>query len=91
MSTPAAGAQRALFATAASATEPTGAEAMPAGQEVPAFEVLDATHKKVLDGALKEMVEKHGVQILRTPPEILMAFIKKWDAARSEKIPEEYQ
>ena len=29
--------------------------------------------------ALKEMVEKHGVQILRTPPEILIAFIKKWD------------
>ena len=26
-------------------------EAMPAGQVVPAFEVLDATHKKVLDGA----------------------------------------
>src|SRR5918996_6442428 len=25
--------------------------AMPAGQVVPAFEVLDATHKKVLDGA----------------------------------------
>src|SRR3954470_14306632 len=26
-------------------------DAMPAGQVVPAFEVLDATHKKVLDGA----------------------------------------
>src|ERR671939_2038591 len=26
-------------------------DAMPAGQIVPAFEVLDATHKKVLDGA----------------------------------------
>ena len=26
-------------------------EAMPAGQVVPAFEVLDATHKKVIDGA----------------------------------------
>ena len=26
-------------------------EPMPAGQVVPAFEVLDATHKKVLDGA----------------------------------------
>jgi hypothetical protein len=83
MSTPAAGAQRALFATAASATEPTAAEAMPAGQVLPAFEVLD--------GALTEMVEKHGVQILRTPPEILITFTKKWDAARSEKIPEEYQ
>ena len=29
--------------------------------------------------ALKEMQEKHGVQILRTPPEILIAFLKKWD------------
>jgi TRAP-type mannitol/chloroaromatic compound transport system substrate-binding protein len=40
--------------------------------------------------ALKEMQEKHGVQILRTPPEILMAFIKKWDeiaAAESAKSP----
>src|SRR5690349_24478600 len=26
-------------------------DAMPAGQVVPAFEVLDATHKKVIDGA----------------------------------------
>src|SRR6185503_12863604 len=26
-------------------------EAMPAGQVVPAFEVLDASHKKVIDGA----------------------------------------
>jgi TRAP-type mannitol/chloroaromatic compound transport system substrate-binding protein len=26
-------------------------EALAAGQVVPAFEVLDATHKKVLDGA----------------------------------------
>jgi TRAP-type mannitol/chloroaromatic compound transport system substrate-binding protein len=40
--------------------------------------------------ALKEMQEKHGVQILRTPPEILIAFIKKWDeiaAAEGEKNP----
>jgi TRAP-type mannitol/chloroaromatic compound transport system substrate-binding protein len=40
--------------------------------------------------ALKEMQEKHGVQILRTPPEILLAFIKKWDelaAAEAEKNP----
>ncbi len=29
--------------------------------------------------ALKEMQEKHGVQILRTPPDILRAFLKKWD------------
>jgi TRAP-type mannitol/chloroaromatic compound transport system substrate-binding protein len=40
--------------------------------------------------ALKEMQEKHGVQILRTPPEILLAFIQKWDeiaAAEAEKSP----
>jgi TRAP-type mannitol/chloroaromatic compound transport system substrate-binding protein len=40
--------------------------------------------------ALKEMQEKHGVQILRTPPEILLAFIKKWDelaAAEEAKNP----
>jgi TRAP-type mannitol/chloroaromatic compound transport system substrate-binding protein len=29
--------------------------------------------------ALKELQEKHGVQILRTPPDILLAFLKTWD------------
>jgi TRAP-type mannitol/chloroaromatic compound transport system permease small subunit len=29
--------------------------------------------------ALIEMQQKHGVQILRTPTEILLTFIKKWD------------
>ena len=40
--------------------------------------------------ALIEMQEKHGVQILRTPPEILSVFIKKWDeiaAAEGAKNP----
>jgi TRAP-type mannitol/chloroaromatic compound transport system substrate-binding protein len=40
--------------------------------------------------ALKEMQDKHGVQILRTPTEILLAFIKKWDeiaAAEGAKNP----
>jgi TRAP-type mannitol/chloroaromatic compound transport system substrate-binding protein len=40
--------------------------------------------------ALVEMQEKHGVQILRTPPEILTVFIKKWDeiaAAEGAKNP----
>ncbi len=40
--------------------------------------------------ALVEMQEKHGVQILRTPPEILSVFIKKWDeiaAAEGAKNP----
>ncbi len=40
--------------------------------------------------ALKEMQEKYGVHVLRTPPEILLTFIKKWDeiaATESGKNP----
>jgi TRAP-type mannitol/chloroaromatic compound transport system substrate-binding protein len=29
--------------------------------------------------AMKELQEKHGVRILRTPPDILTAFLKAWD------------
>jgi TRAP-type mannitol/chloroaromatic compound transport system substrate-binding protein len=29
--------------------------------------------------AIEEMITKHGVQILRTPPEILVASLKAWD------------
>jgi TRAP-type mannitol/chloroaromatic compound transport system substrate-binding protein len=29
--------------------------------------------------AMKELQEKHGVRILRTPPDILIAFLKAWD------------
>jgi len=35
--------------------------------------------------ALVEMQTKHGVQVLRTPPEILTAFIKKWDELAAEE------
>jgi TRAP-type mannitol/chloroaromatic compound transport system substrate-binding protein len=35
--------------------------------------------------ALIEMQEKHGVQILRTPTEILLAFIKKWDEIAADE------
>ncbi|KAB2851629.1 MAG: TRAP transporter substrate-binding protein [Hyphomicrobiaceae bacterium] len=35
--------------------------------------------------ALKEMAEKHGVQILRTPPEILLLFIQEWDKLAKEE------
>lgn len=35
--------------------------------------------------ALKEMQEKHGVQILQTPREILMEFIKAWDKIAEEE------
>ena len=32
--------------------------------------------------AIKELQEKHGVRILRTPPDILIAFLKAWDKHR---------
>ena len=35
--------------------------------------------------ALKEMQEKHGVQILRTPPDILIEFLKTWDKIAAEE------
>ena len=35
--------------------------------------------------ALKEMQEKHGVQVLRTPPEILIEFLKTWDIIAKEE------
>jgi TRAP-type mannitol/chloroaromatic compound transport system substrate-binding protein len=35
--------------------------------------------------ALKELQEKHGVQILRTPPDILVEFLKQWDQLAAEE------
>jgi TRAP-type mannitol/chloroaromatic compound transport system substrate-binding protein len=35
--------------------------------------------------ALEEMQTKHGVQVLRTPPEILIEFFKTWDAIAKEE------
>ena len=35
--------------------------------------------------ALKELQEKHGVQILRTPPDILTEFLKTWDKIAAEE------
>jgi TRAP-type mannitol/chloroaromatic compound transport system substrate-binding protein len=35
--------------------------------------------------ALKELREKHGVQILRTPPDILLEFLKTWDTIAKEE------
>ena len=35
--------------------------------------------------ALEEMRTKHGVQVLRTPPEILVAFLKAWDEIAQEE------
>ena len=35
--------------------------------------------------ALKELQEKHGVQVLRTPPDILIEFLKTWDIIAKEE------
>ena len=35
--------------------------------------------------AIDEMRTKHGTQILRTPPEILIAFLKTWDVIAAEE------
>jgi TRAP-type mannitol/chloroaromatic compound transport system substrate-binding protein len=35
--------------------------------------------------ALKELQEKHNVQVLRTPPDILVEFLKTWDAIAKEE------
>jgi TRAP-type mannitol/chloroaromatic compound transport system substrate-binding protein len=35
--------------------------------------------------ALKELQEKHGVRILRTPPDILIEFLKTWDIIAAEE------
>jgi len=35
--------------------------------------------------AIKELQEKHGVRILRTPPDILVAFLKEWDKLAAEE------
>jgi TRAP-type mannitol/chloroaromatic compound transport system substrate-binding protein len=35
--------------------------------------------------ALKELQEKHGVQVLRTPPAILVEFLKTWDQIAAEE------
>src|ERR1700716_1578645 len=34
--------------------------------------------------AMEEMVQKHGVRILRTPPDILLASLKAWDEVAKE-------
>jgi TRAP-type mannitol/chloroaromatic compound transport system substrate-binding protein len=35
--------------------------------------------------AIEEMRTKHGTQILRTPPEILVEFLKTWDKIAAEE------
>jgi TRAP-type mannitol/chloroaromatic compound transport system substrate-binding protein len=35
--------------------------------------------------AIEEMREKHGAQLLRTPPDVLIAFLKAWDEIAKEE------
>jgi TRAP-type mannitol/chloroaromatic compound transport system substrate-binding protein len=35
--------------------------------------------------AIKELQEKHGVRILRTPPDILIGFLREWDKLAAEE------
>jgi TRAP-type mannitol/chloroaromatic compound transport system substrate-binding protein len=35
--------------------------------------------------AIEEMVAKHGTQLLRTPPDVLIAFFKAWDEIAKEE------
>src|ERR1700704_675085 len=44
-----------------------------------------ARNQKENADALKEFREKHGVQVLRTPPEILVAYLKAWEGLANEE------
>ena len=46
-----------------------------------------ATWQRQNADALKEMREKHGVQVLRTPPDILYAYLKAWESLVDEEAP----
>jgi TRAP-type mannitol/chloroaromatic compound transport system substrate-binding protein len=35
--------------------------------------------------AIKELQQKHGVRILRTPPDVLVEFLKTWDKIAAEE------
>jgi len=50
-----------------------------------AFLIWWAKWQKQNAEAMKELREKHGVQILRTPPDILTAFLKAWDELAKEE------
>src|SRR6266436_5759209 len=43
------------------------------------------TRKVSFADAIKELQEKHGVRILRTPPDILIEFLKTWDVIAAEE------
>jgi TRAP-type mannitol/chloroaromatic compound transport system substrate-binding protein len=44
-----------------------------------------ARNQKENADALKEFREKHGVQVLRTPPDILVAYLKAWEDLAKEE------
>ena len=50
-----------------------------------AFVTWTAKYQKENADALKELQEKHGVRVLRTPPEILVAYLKAWEGLASEE------
>ena len=50
-----------------------------------AFVIWWAKWQKQNAEALKELQEKHGVRILRTPPDILTEFLKMWDKVAAEE------
>ena len=49
------------------------------------FVSWSARYQKENAEALKELQEKHGVRILRTPPEILVAYLKAWEGLAQEE------
>ena len=49
------------------------------------FVIWWAKWQKQNADAIKELQEKHGVRILRTPPEILVEFLKTWDIIAKEE------
>jgi TRAP-type mannitol/chloroaromatic compound transport system substrate-binding protein len=50
-----------------------------------AFLVWWAKWQKQNAEALRELQEKHGVRVLRTPPDILIEFLKTWDQLAAEE------
>jgi len=50
-----------------------------------AFLVWWAKWQKQNADAVRELQEKHGVRVLRTPPEILNEFLKTWDKMAAEE------
>jgi TRAP-type mannitol/chloroaromatic compound transport system substrate-binding protein len=49
------------------------------------FVIWWAKWQKQNADAIKELQEKHGVRILRTPPDVLLAFLKEWDKLAAEE------